>query len=383
MVLPNYKDGSIVNLMSSISKAFGKKSSYKELKILPAKELNSKNVVLLVIDGLGYEYLKKHKNSNLAKHLKGSFTSVFPPTTASAITTFITGLAPMQHAITGWTMLIKEIGVVSKILPFVPEYGGGRLSEQGVEAKSIVQMQSLASKLNVKCYNIIDSFIIKSDFNKSVSQKLNNMPYKNLNGFFSNTIKAVKNNNKRKFVYAYWPDFDNFSHEFGNNSKQAEKHFWLLDRKFKRFIAKLKGTDSTIIVTADHGFIDVPKKKIVWLDNHPKLKECLTLPLCGESRVVYCYVHPRKTRQFENYVKTKLKKYCWMIKAEDAVKKGYFGLFEPNKNLFDRIGDYILVMKENYVIKDLMIHKKPRQFIGFHAGVSKEEMIVPLILVKV
>jgi len=54
MPLPNYKDGSIVNLMSSIGRALGHKSPYKPLKILDPKELkDSKNIVLMVIDALG------------------------------------------------------------------------------------------------------------------------------------------------------------------------------------------------------------------------------------------------------------------------------------------------------------------------------------------
>ena len=120
--LPDYKGGSIVNLMSSIAKAFGTKIQYPTLKILPPKKLkNKKNVVLLVIDGLGFEYLKK-KKSILNDYLVGSMTSVFLSTTASAITTFLTGVSTQQHAFTGWYMHLKEIGVVSKSLPFLPRY---------------------------------------------------------------------------------------------------------------------------------------------------------------------------------------------------------------------------------------------------------------------
>ncbi|PIU09096.1 MAG: hypothetical protein COT31_00635 [Candidatus Moranbacteria bacterium CG08_land_8_20_14_0_20_34_16] len=57
--LPNYKDGSIVNLMSSIRKAFGGKSPYQPLKDFNNGEISNKNIVLLIVDGLGYEYLKK------------------------------------------------------------------------------------------------------------------------------------------------------------------------------------------------------------------------------------------------------------------------------------------------------------------------------------
>tara|TARA_Y100000310_G_scaffold314015_1_gene362999 strand:- start:420 stop:752 length:333 start_codon:yes stop_codon:yes gene_type:complete len=89
--LPNYKDGSILNLMSSIARAFGTKTKYNPLKLLSPKELkNSKNVVLIVIDGLGYDYLQKYgKNSILNKYVKGKITSVFPSATTAAIPVFL------------------------------------------------------------------------------------------------------------------------------------------------------------------------------------------------------------------------------------------------------------------------------------------------------
>ena len=99
MPLPDYKGGSIVNLMSSISQTFGGREKYPALRILRPSELSkSKNIVLFVIDGLGYEYIKEHgKGSVFADYMRGHMTSVFPSTTAACVTTFATGVAPQQH----------------------------------------------------------------------------------------------------------------------------------------------------------------------------------------------------------------------------------------------------------------------------------------------
>ena len=82
MELPNYNGGSIVNLMNSIAQGFGSKTKYKPLKILPPSKLkNYKNIVLIVIDGMGFEYLKeKNKKSIFLENLVGCMTSVFLPT---------------------------------------------------------------------------------------------------------------------------------------------------------------------------------------------------------------------------------------------------------------------------------------------------------------
>ena len=66
MIKPDYKEGSIVNLMSSIAQAFNGRTPYKNLKVLSPQELKkSKNIVLFVIDGMGYNYLINQKNSFL------------------------------------------------------------------------------------------------------------------------------------------------------------------------------------------------------------------------------------------------------------------------------------------------------------------------------
>ena len=109
--LPNYKENNIVNLMSSISSSFGKKHQYKQLESLGSEKLNNfENVVLIVIDGLGYNYLKKQKNSFLFKHLHSKLTTTFLSTTACANTVFQVGYPPQQHALTGWTINLKEVG---------------------------------------------------------------------------------------------------------------------------------------------------------------------------------------------------------------------------------------------------------------------------------
>src|SRR3989344_7426417 len=125
MYLPNYKDGSLANLMGSILQGCGNASLYKPLKILKPGELKpSRNVVLLLIDGMGYDFFIKHcKKQVLRKHLRGSISSMFPSTTGACIPTLLTGVAPQQHASVGWHVFLKEIGQISAVLPFMPRLG--------------------------------------------------------------------------------------------------------------------------------------------------------------------------------------------------------------------------------------------------------------------
>jgi len=134
MILPDYSGGSIVNLMSSIEQAMGSGFDlYSPARALPVAELQQcESLVLLVIDGLGYDYLTTEgKGSHLHSHLKSSLTSVCPSTTAAAVPTFLTGVAPQQHAFTGWFTWFREMGTVLSVLPFQPRHGGCSLGQLG------------------------------------------------------------------------------------------------------------------------------------------------------------------------------------------------------------------------------------------------------------
>jgi hypothetical protein len=115
MPFPNYQGASIINLMQSLIRARGPAAGaatsstsapYPEAQLLPAAEIaRARHLVLLVIDGLGDDWLRRQSPQGpLARHRLGALTSVFPPTTATAITSYLTGDAPQQHGMTGWYM---------------------------------------------------------------------------------------------------------------------------------------------------------------------------------------------------------------------------------------------------------------------------------------
>ena len=186
-----------------------------------------------------------------------------------------------------------------------------------------------------------------------------------------------------KYIYAYWPEFDSVCHTHGAGSAQAAAHFAELDSGFAALMKSLAGTDTLLLVCADHGLIDTTPAHTVELASHPRLAETLTLPLCGEPRVAYCYVRPARVEQFKDYVTQELSNYCWMMPAEQAIAENMFGTGTAHPSLYDRIGDYVLLMKENYVINDLLRSEKPFSQIGVHGGLTADELYVPLVVARV
>ncbi len=383
MHLPNYKDGSIVNLMSSIMRAYGEKPEYKPLRSLNVDAIRrSTNVVLLVIDGLGYEFLLKNSDNGMLKeHLQDKITSVFPSTTATGITTFLTGLAPQQHAITGWFMLVKELGLIARILPFNPRYGGLQLSKTGVDPSIIFNHKPLSVRLKAETHYLIPHHLLESDYTAATSTGAEKSSYHSLEDCMRSVKDIVSRSQNKKFVYVYWSELDSLCHEFGLRSPEVISHLRALDHATVALTDALKGSNTMLIITSDHGLVQTETMDRISLEEHPQLAQTLALPLCGEPRAAYCYVHPSKARRFRDYVNANLNDYCDMYASQDLVRRHFFGLYVPDPRLLDRIGDYVLIMKENYVLKDFISGESTHFLKANHGGVSSEEMYVPLITI--
>ena len=384
MYLPNYKDGSIVNLMSSIGRVLGWKSRYKPLKGLDLKLLKRRNVILIVIDGLGYEFLERYgKGSFLEKNLKQKITSVFPATTASAVTTLLTGVAPQQHGLTGWFMNLNEIKKVAAVIPMIVRGEDKPKKINKNQTNGIYDYQSFFERIKVNSYAITHKDFITSQYTKSINKKAKVSSCQDSDGFIEAIKKVVRSGNHKKFINAYWAEFDYHSHTKGPFDDFSIKHFHELDRKIESLAEYLKDTDSVLIVTADHGLIErKEEEKVIILNDYPKIYETLECPISGDTRTVYCYVKNSMKKQFEAYVKKDLKNVCIMRKSQDLIKENYFGLFGKNKKLSQRVGNYTLLAKDSYIIKDRVPNEKMNVYIGNHGGLSKEEMFVPLIIVS-
>ena len=383
-----YKQKNIINLMSSIQASFDIVSSYNELTSLKSNKLKeSGDVILLVIDGLGYEYLRSKSGSLFfSKNLKEKISTVFLATTASGLSTYCCGLLPSEHMITGWKMYLREIGMVTELLSFKTRSGKIPLDSFGFSISDFYKAKSIFAKNKNPSFAIYPEKMANSSFSKASLFGANILPYKELSDMFSQIEKSLKSTSKRKYIFAYWQEFDAICHKYGTNSKETKKHFLKIENEVKKFIEQNTQKNFTMIITADHGLIDYKKENIINLQEHPTLERTLRLPLCGEARTAFCYVKPDMKTTFEKYAKEKLGKYCTIKKSSEAVKEGWFGptTREGNEQIWDRVGDYLMIMKGNYIVQDKLLYEPQlaHNFKAAHGGISKEEMYVPLIIIK-
>ncbi|HWM41016.1 MAG TPA: alkaline phosphatase family protein [Burkholderiales bacterium] len=367
-----------MNLVATIVAARGGNALHPPLGKLRAEELSeARNVVLLIIDGLGDNYLmRRGAGGELARRRRASLTSVFPSTTASAITTSYTGRTPLEHGLTGWFTYFGEAGCVAAALPFRSRGDMQPLARRGVTPEQIYRCTTVFESVPARSIVVTWKEIIDSEYNACHCRGAQRVAYETLDELAARIEDAVKSGDDRKFVYAYWPVYDMVSHRYGSESAEAFEQFSRIDAAFGTLLERLAGTDSVVVATADHGFIDVAPEESFELPG--TLAAMLRFPLCGERRVAYCHVHDPKT--FMQRARDWLGERAEVMPSQSLVDEGWLGPGTPHPRLAERIGDVALVMRKRYTVKDWTPGESRHLHIGNHGGTSDDEMRIPLIL---
>ncbi|MDR2240452.1 MAG: alkaline phosphatase family protein [Zoogloeaceae bacterium] len=394
-IRPDYAGGGIVNLMRSLGDACGATSlPYAPLTSAALEKAGldgtarstARHIVLLLIDGLGYRYLQRQgAGGHLHRHLQARLTSVFPSTTTSAVTTCLTGLAPQQHALTGWHMYFSELDAIAAVLPLKPR-GGGVFETPDALPERLFGYTPFAKRIARRCVFISPQAIAGSTFTRyhigNGGSAAEVRGYQTLPELFAQTAAALREAATPAYIYAYYPELDALAHAHGIDSAPVAAQFAALDEAFGAFLADIAGSDTLVLACADHGFIDSPPERQIDLARHPALAATLARPLCGERRVAYCYVAPRQAARFEARAAAALGHCADIFSSHALIEQGWFGPGAANPRLASRIGDYVIVMRENWTLLDWMAGEARYRQIGVHGGLSADEMHVPLIAAR-
>lgn len=381
MLVPDYQGGSIVNLMSSFARGMGGTHDYPALLGLSPEEVRQyRNVVLLVVDGLGDAWLQRQSDAWwMSRHRRDRMTTVFPTTTASAITTYLTGCAPQQHAITGWHVWLRELAAVTAVLPGTPRAGGADYAKTRVDVKRLFGHTAFADGLERASWMLSPESIVNSPYNRAHQGQATMRSFRKMRDLFSQLVKMVKGD-RRQFIYAYWSELDHIGHEKGMNSPAAIQHARQIDEEIARCMDRVRGSDTLLIVTADHGQVDTRDDSEICVNDHPEWQDMLLLPLCGERRASYAYVRHERRADFERYVTEHFADALALMPSADVIEQGWFGHGDAHPELRNRVGDYLLLAKEHHYVKDWLPQERRYGHIGLHGSLTEEELYVPLIV---
>lgn len=383
-VVPDYGSGGLFGLVRSIG-AFLDGGPWRLPQVEGAYDGNDQApvVVFLLIDGLGDRFLRSFGcGSVLHAHRVRALTSVFPSTTASAVTTVLSGLAPAAHGLTGWFVRDRRFGGV--IAPLPTRTRTGRALRGAALAERFFPYPSLFVRRERPSVFVNPRSLAHSTYSRRHGRGAETAPYRGLDGMLDAIADAVAKLRAAGggYVHAYYPMFDALCHQHGCTSGAAIAEFGRIDDAFAKLLGRLAGSGTHVVASADHGFIDSPSPRLVRLDRDGAVRRMLAAPLFGERRASFCAVRPGAEREFEAFAADRLAGKGVVVRSAALATAGFFGPGPRHHRLAERIGTHALLMEPGWTVCDRVRGEHLHRMIGVHGGLSPDEMRVPLIYAR-
>lgn len=367
--LPVY-GASIVSLMNSLLRHYGVPPFHSTLDILDRRlEKGFRNVALLVFDGLGANILQKHLKPDgfFAKHRAGTIMSIYPCTTTAAITTFASGLSPLEHGWIGWSCYFKEVDACVDLF-------SGNLS--GIAEGAPATQEHIA-------YRYLGFETVLSRIQEAAPQvkAVGVSPFAE---YYADTcegicrqVEALCRQPGRKFISAYHFQPDKLMHELGIGDKRIGDMVRRYEERVLRMARELE--DTLLIVTADHGMTDMTMK---FVEDFPEIAECLRHLISLEPRCCGLFVKEEYREAFPRRFGEAFGDHFLLLTREEFLGRGFLGEGEAHPKVRDFVGDYMALATSDIGLWRRNNHGKGHDFKAGHAGLRREEMEVPLILAE-
>lgn len=395
--LPNYEGGSIANIPATIAAILG--ASMDGLPSLPEtfwRPLGDdiKRVVSILIDGWGWNLLNKER-SFLQPLLEQAvvvdkITSIFPSTTAAALSSLWTGAAPAQHGLVGLNMFFPEYGTIGQMLSLSPDivHYPDALVRAGLQPETFLHWPGLAQQLakagvpthRFKGKNIVHSALSKMH-GRGVAGNHGVVTMADMLVQMRRLLESTAG--QPLYAAAYWSTVDTLSHDHGwDDEIVAAELRSLINQVQVEFLGCLSEQarrDTVLLIIADHGQAITSSAEAIYLEDHPQLQQMLLMKPAGEPRTPYLYTKHGQQDAAIEYINEQLGHAMVAWPSMAVLDAGLLGLppFAPEAT--DRIGDVIVTMRNGHAFLNTRAEDGERamSWLGRHGGLTEAEMLVP------
>ncbi len=363
IIYPNYED-SIMNVSNSILKYYGVKNKYASIELLDDELKKGFNhIIYILMDGLGTNLVKNllSKDDTLNKYMQKEITSVFPPTTVAATNAVLSGVPPIVNGHLGWIQYFEKEDVNLVVFQNIDSYDEKRVISEDLRAKYI-SFERIGEQIHKQNHNIITNEIFPSFI-------------KNGSATFKEEVERVllvTHNTDQSFNYLYWTEPDLVQHKTGINSEETKEIVTNLNKDFTELIENID-EDTIVICIADHGLTDIIE--IPLFEDKELLSMLKRLPSL-EPRAMNFFVKDGYLEKFKDMFKKKYSQHYKLYTAQEILDLKLFGEGTKHPMVDSFLGDFICLATDKYMLS----LNQERKYIGHHAGMSEDEMMVPLII---
>jgi hypothetical protein len=370
-LLPDYDAGCIANVVPRLLGVTAAPELASDW--MPRSARDAAQVVLLVIDGLGWHQLRARSpltpTLSAAEGIDRAITSVAPTTTATALTSITTGRPPAVHGILGYRLAAGD--EILNMLRWTLGSGRDNDARRSVPARTFQPYPSFAGSARPV------PVVSKDEFGGTgfTAAHLGNSP---LHGYRVPSSLPVEVGRLlgagEPFVYAYYDGIDKVAHANGLG-ELYDAELRAVDRMVADLVEQLP-PGAVLVVTADHGQIDVgPNVELLGRDIMPMVRF-----FSGEGRFRWIHARPGAADSLAESLDERYGDTTWVRSRDRLVDEGWFG-GTLDDTLAARLGEVALIPFAPLAFVDPADTGENRLACR-HGSLTADEMLVPLVALR-
>jgi predicted AlkP superfamily pyrophosphatase or phosphodiesterase len=404
MIRPCYESFCLAKIPSTVLALLGvAQSDHALLQMVRAAMGNHQQptkIILLLIDGFGWHHwLRYAERYDVFNRLteRGAvipLTTVFPSTTAAALTTIHSGLTPQEHGLPEWWVYFDELDTIAASLPFTSLGGRGpdQLLESGVKPTMLFQgttiYQALASA-QVPSFTFIRDVYARSAYSSVVHKGSMTVPFINSSDLLVNLRQKISEVPGPAYFFVYWDAIDAIAHTYGPHTQHYEAELagfsYLLQRELIAKTPEQTAADVLLLVTADHGHISVSPRATLYLNRYPTFVRSLAVSRAGKKilpwgspRDLFLRVQEENLLETASWLARRLAGKATVMTIDEALQQQLFGLGKCHRYFKRRVGNLLILPHRDSLIWYEHLKGKKFELQGMHGGLRPDEMLIPL-----
>lgn len=340
------------------------------------------HLALVLVDGMGMNVLESlPSDSFLRRHLWNEMQTVFPSTTAVALTSLATGQWPGAHAVTGWWTHLPALGSAATILSYTTRANNQDLLERGIAPKTVFPAKPLWKSMTRDVRAFIPKAIAHTTYSTYFTGGRDAVGYESVSDAVDAAVSHISGSDDKTFSYLYFSRVDSEAHRAGITGREVAQALREVNAEVERLRAAI-GDQARIVVTADHGFLDAAPPRRHTLRLSRQLKPLFRLMPSGDARVMYLYTLDWARERARRYFEQRFDGRFMVVDMDDAIAVELFGPDPPTPEARERLGDLVVISAGEDILEFNASRGSGRmlQLNGHHSGLSPDEMMIPLVI---
>ena len=398
---PRYDGYGSANLPNSVLRHFGVPGGLPPLAeaVLPPAWFDGvRAIVVLLIDALGYDQLCAALDRGACPNLAAliarpethfvPITSVFPSTTAAALSTLATGEPPIRHGMVGFTLWLERPRTVVDMIQFAPAS-----REPGVDGlpdpRTFLPVQTVFMRLAAAGVDPV--FVNQRRYLRSALSVMHSAGARTAEyASFADLCAllpelAHRADGRPRYVQAYWDAVDTVAHLRGPGAPGHEAELAAVDFCLGRDVLRADWPrDTLLLITADHGQTATNPERAVWLDAAPDLLAQLRHPPSGERRAVYLDPLDGRRDAVTMWCATVGGEAATILGRDAALSLELWGPGRVWNEAVRRLGELIALATPGWQLpfRHAEADRQRPPAIGAHGSLTRAEVLVPLIAAR-